>query len=221
MNVIVSQSIRICLGVKQIAQWSSEIVNLAKVFAARRNNIFFLLFCPAVCHSCELCHNCQIYHQTFLHTWQPHHSDIFISKSGEILMGTPSSASSETLNIGGYEKLAILDQHLAVSWKRNKISTYLLLNANRNSYIIYQMVSLLTTLSDLVSHLIHVYWKPSAANISRNTAYINNKLNYTKRHAWATTLLWCSNWRTFQGHSQPHKLPVYAMHWAFMWLATR
>jgi len=51
-----------------------------------------------------------------------------------------------------YEKIAIFDQHLVLSRNWYKIGTYLLWNANRNSYAIYLMVLFSLTFSDLAKY---------------------------------------------------------------------
>jgi len=47
-----------------------------------------------------------------------------------------------------YVKTAIFDQYLATSHKQCKIGTWLVWNANRNSYVLYRLVLFPVTLSD-------------------------------------------------------------------------
>jgi len=53
-------------------------------------------------------------------------------------------------NAGGHEKIAIIDPYIALSRKLMPDRTIVILwNANRNSYVIYQMMLFPMTLSDL------------------------------------------------------------------------
>jgi len=48
----------------------------------------------------------------------------------------------------GYVQTAIFDQYRAISQKRCKIGTWLLWNANMNSYVLYRLVLFPVALSD-------------------------------------------------------------------------
>jgi len=49
---------------------------------------------------------------------------------------------------GRYEKITIFNQYLTLSQKWYKIGPLLLWNVNRNSYVIYQILSFPVTFSD-------------------------------------------------------------------------